>query len=143
MSPAQGLSAPFSPFRCKETRQQRFGDYLQTTYLRAMTMQKGSQHANQQTGNHCRRRRDRRACLRGALALQRDGQKVTVFEQAETLGEVGAGLSISSNGALGLKSLGVMDEFRRVAYAPDYQLLRHYQNGRIPAQVPRGLHDRR
>jgi salicylate hydroxylase len=76
--------------------------------------------------------------LAAALALQRAGQKVTVFEQAETLGEVGAGLSISPNGALGLQSLGVMDAFQRVAYAPDYQLVRHYQNGRILAQVPRG-----
>ena len=75
--------------------------------------------------------------LAAALALQRAGQKVTVFEQAETLGEVGAGLSISPNGAPGLKSLGVMDEFRRVTYAPDYQLLRHCQNGRILAQAPR------
>jgi salicylate hydroxylase len=55
--------------------------------------------------------------------------QVRVYEQAASLGEVGAGLSISPNGALGLKSLGVFDEFRDVAYAPDEQCVRHYKTG--------------
>jgi salicylate hydroxylase len=76
--------------------------------------------------------------LAAALSLQRAGHRVRVYEQADTLGEVGAGLSISPNGALGLAALGVIDEFRRVAYAPDFQVVRHYQTGRILAQVPRG-----
>ncbi len=76
--------------------------------------------------------------MAAALALQRAGHKVHVYEQADTLGEVGAGLSISPNGALGLAALGVIDEFRRVAYAPDYQVVRHYLSGKILAQVPRG-----
>jgi salicylate hydroxylase len=63
---------------------------------------------------------------------------VRLYEQAPTLGEVGAGLSISPNGALGLKSLGVFDEFRDVAYAPDGQVVRHYKTGRVLAQVSRG-----
>lgn len=76
--------------------------------------------------------------LAAGLALQRAGINVTIYEQATELGEVGAGLSISPNGALGLAALGIMDDFRRVAYAPDYQLVRHYQTGRVLAQVPRG-----
>ncbi|MCU0761231.1 MAG: FAD-dependent monooxygenase [Steroidobacteraceae bacterium] len=76
--------------------------------------------------------------LAAALALQRAGVQVRVFEQAPALGEVGAGISISPNGALGLKSLGVFDEFRDVAYAPDRQVVRHYQTGRVLAHVSRG-----
>jgi salicylate hydroxylase len=76
--------------------------------------------------------------LAAALALQRAGLKVRVFEQAEQLGEVGAGLSISPNGALGLKALGVFDEFRVLAYAPDYQFIRHYKTARVLATATRG-----
>ena len=77
--------------------------------------------------------------LAAALSLQRAGVQVRLYEQSQTLGEVGAGLSISPNGALGLKSLGVFDEFREVAYAPDEQAVRHYRTGRVLATVPRGL----
>ncbi len=76
--------------------------------------------------------------LAAAVGLQRAGMRVRVYEQAPSLGEVGAGLSISPNGALGLAALGVFDEFRKVAYAPDYQVVRHYKTARILATVPRG-----
>jgi salicylate hydroxylase len=76
--------------------------------------------------------------LAAGLGLQRTGFRVRIFEQAPQLGEVGAGLSISPNGALGLHALGVFDAFREHAYAPDYQVVRHWQSGRVLAQVPRG-----
>lgn len=76
--------------------------------------------------------------LAAGLGLQRAGFRVRIFEQAPQLGEVGAGLSISPNGALGLHALGVFDAFREHAYAPDYQVVRHWQSGRVLAQVPRG-----
>lgn len=76
--------------------------------------------------------------LAAALALQRAGLKVRIYEQAGALGEVGAGLSVSPNGALGLRALGVYDAFRDLAYAPDYQVLRHYRSGRVLARVTRG-----
>lgn len=76
--------------------------------------------------------------LAAAVALQRAGMRVRVFEQAAQLGEVGAGISISPNAALGLQSLGVYDEFRAVAYAPDYQVVRQYKTGRVLATVTRG-----
>lgn len=77
--------------------------------------------------------------LAATLALQRSGHRVRVYEQAAELGEVGAGLSISPTGALGLKSLGLFPEFRELAYAVDRQVVRHYQTGRTLAEVPRGL----
>jgi salicylate hydroxylase len=78
------------------------------------------------------------AGLAAALALQRANLRVRVYEQAPALCEVGAGLSISPNGALGLRALGVMDTFREVAFAPDHQVVRHYKTARALAQVPRG-----
>lgn len=76
--------------------------------------------------------------LAAALALQRANCRVRVYEQSPTIGEVGAGLSVSPNGALGLHALGVFDEFREHAYAPDYQCVRHFRTGRILANVSRG-----
>ncbi|MFO1456770.1 MAG: FAD-dependent monooxygenase [Steroidobacteraceae bacterium] len=76
--------------------------------------------------------------LAAALALQKAGADVRVFEQAPSLGEVGAGLSISPNGALALRALGVLDAFRERAYAPEYQFVRHYQSARVLATVTRG-----
>ena len=76
--------------------------------------------------------------LAAGLALQRAGLTVRIYEQSPALGEVGAGLSISPNGALGLRSLGVMDAFQAKAYAPDYQCVRQYKTGRVLAHVPRG-----
>lgn len=77
--------------------------------------------------------------LAAALALQRGGHRVRVYEQAPALGEVGAGLSISPTGALGLKSLGLFPEFCGLAHAVDRQVVRHYATGRKLAEVPRGL----
>jgi salicylate hydroxylase len=45
--------------------------------------------------------------LTAALALQRQGRQVRVYEQAPVLGEVGAGLSLSPGAGRGLASLGV------------------------------------
>lgn len=49
--------------------------------------------------------------LSAAAALQQRGFVVTVFEQAEALGEVGAGLTISANAALALGGLGLTAAF--------------------------------
>ena len=45
--------------------------------------------------------------LTAALAFARQGAKVTVFEQADALTEVGAGLQITPNGARALNALGL------------------------------------
>ena len=45
--------------------------------------------------------------LTAALAFARQGAKVTVFEQADALTEVGAGLQITPNGARAFNALGV------------------------------------
>lgn len=45
--------------------------------------------------------------LTTALALQRGGGRVSVYEQAGVLAEVGAGLTLASNGTVILQHLGL------------------------------------
>lgn len=76
--------------------------------------------------------------LTAALALQRAGFNVSVYEQAPELSEVGAGLSLSPTAAHGLNSLDMhwaLDEF---AYLPDRQAVRHYQDARPLQWTDRG-----
>ncbi len=48
--------------------------------------------------------------LCAAIALQRNGFKVTVYEQAEKLGQVGAGLTLWENAIRVLRTLGLADQ---------------------------------
>ncbi len=58
--------------------------------------------------------------LAAAIALTRiAGVDVTVFEQAGSLGEVGAGVTVAPNAARVLDRLGVLDQVRNVGAVPD------------------------
>jgi salicylate hydroxylase len=76
--------------------------------------------------------------LAAAVALQRAGLNVTVFEQSAELKEVGAGISVSPNAALAIRQLGLRDEFRKVGYAPEYQVVRQWDTGAQLSHVSRG-----
>ncbi len=76
--------------------------------------------------------------LSAALALQRAGMRVRVFEQAPQLAEVGAGLSLSPTAVHALNFLGLRDTLARDAYAPEDQVIRHYRDGRPLMQINRG-----
>ena len=52
--------------------------------------------------------------LTAALAFARSGAKVTVYEQAPALTEVGAGLQITPNGARALNALGLADALESI-----------------------------
>lgn len=56
------------------------------------------------------------AGLTAAASLLRQGWAVTVFEQADRITEVGAGLSITSNGLSALASLGIGSAVRSAGY---------------------------
>ncbi len=58
--------------------------------------------------------------LAAALALQRIGRRVTVFERADALEEVGAGLTIGPNMMHGLVWLGVGDRAAGLAMIPEH-----------------------
>lgn len=76
--------------------------------------------------------------LTAALALQRAGFKVTVYEQAPELGEVGAGLSLSPSAAHALRYLGLGPALDAASYLPEDQAVRHYQDGRALQWTNRG-----
>lgn len=73
-----------------------------------------------------------------ALALQRAGVAVKVYEQAPELGEVGAGLTLSPNGSKALIGLGLESELDELADPPSYQAVHHYRTGRILVRRERG-----
>ncbi len=76
--------------------------------------------------------------LSAALALQKLGFRVTVYEQAPQLGEVGAGLSLSPTAVHGLNWLGLHGVLEAKAYKPEDQCVRHYQDARPISWINRG-----
>ena len=73
-----------------------------------------------------------------ALALQRAGIPVRVYEQAPVLGEVGAGLTLSPNGSRGIGGLGLEESLANAADIPSYQAVHHYKTGRVLVRIERG-----
>ena len=67
--------------------------------------------------------------LTAALALLRRGHRVRVLEQAQALGEVGAGLQLSANATRVLATLGVADALRAVAAEPEGKEIRLWRTG--------------
>ncbi|MCX5402159.1 FAD-dependent monooxygenase [Streptomyces sp. NBC_00102] len=56
--------------------------------------------------------------LAAALATARAGHRVTLVEQANRFGEIGAGLQLAPNASLALDELGVLAAVRHTAVAP-------------------------
>src|SRR5437879_4447022 len=67
--------------------------------------------------------------LAAALALLQRGLDVDVYEQAPQLGEVGAGIQISSNGTRVLYALGLEQALHRVEVIPSRRQIRHWSTG--------------
>ena len=76
--------------------------------------------------------------LTAALALQRFGFTVQVFEQAEQLAEVGAGLTISPNATHALDALGLADDMARLADIPTAGAVADYKTGETMLETYRG-----
>jgi salicylate hydroxylase len=74
--------------------------------------------------------------LGAALCLARAGFEVRLFEQAEKLEEVGAGLQISPNASVILRRLGVLERFRAAALEPRAIRVRRASDGRALAVMP-------
>lgn len=68
--------------------------------------------------------------MAAALSLLRRGYQVEVYEQAPELGEVGAGVQISPNGARALDALGVFETLRAASCAPRRKEFRLWNTGR-------------
>ena len=67
--------------------------------------------------------------LTAALALLRAGHDVDVYEQAEKLAELGAGVQISANGARVLFALGLESAIRSVWSEPAGKEIRLWNTG--------------
>ena len=76
--------------------------------------------------------------LAAALALAKTGCSVTVFEQAEALAEVGAGLQLSPNATRILDRLGVLEALLPSALEPEALRIRRGRDARVLACVPLG-----
>jgi salicylate hydroxylase len=73
------------------------------------------------------------AGLTAALALQRQGQTVRLFEQARQFGEVGAGITLSQPASRGLFSLGLRQAIEATADIPALAGQADYATGeRLP-----------
>lgn len=71
-----------------------------------------------------------------ALALLRHGIDVEVLEQAPALGEVGAGIQISPNGAKVLHALDLLAQVEQIAFKPERIEMRLGKSGRKIFTIP-------
>ena len=76
------------------------------------------------------------AGLSTAIALAQRGWAVCVYEQAQALGDVGAGLQISPNGTRVLAALGVWDALWPTMFEPNSIIMRMGQSGRRICDIP-------
>lgn len=76
--------------------------------------------------------------LTAAAALTLAGHRVSVFEQAPQLGEVGAGIQISANAARVLDAIGVLDRVEAVSAVPNEYRFRMFDDGETLQTIPLG-----
>lgn len=76
--------------------------------------------------------------LTAALALARTGARVTLVEQAATLGEVGAGLQVSPNATRVLFHLGLEAALSPLAFRPEAVEARGWRKGQVISRAPLG-----
>ena len=75
--------------------------------------------------------------LVAGIALRKAGQDVTLYERAPEFGEVGAGISMSPNAVLGLRSLGLGEFLESEANEPLEQHLCHGVTGELLQAIER------
>ena len=78
------------------------------------------------------------AGLVAARALQLQGFRPVVYEQAAVLGDVGAGLTVSPNATHVLNAIGLEGVLERIGMRPDRGGVKHWQTGELMVQISRG-----
>lgn len=73
-----------------------------------------------------------------AAAFLRRGARVTVFEQSQELGEVGAGVMLTPNASRCLADFGILDEVAAEAITPEWTRVRDGHTGEIVSEAPVG-----
>ncbi|WP_439533711.1 FAD-dependent monooxygenase [Polymorphobacter sp.] len=74
--------------------------------------------------------------LAAALGLARAGMTVQVYERSASLGELGAGITMSPNSVRVLDWLGV--DVKPIGYVPEVQWTQHWQTGEVLREFRRG-----
>lgn len=69
--------------------------------------------------------------LAAAVALQKSGHKVTVYERTPELGELGAGIMLTPNAVRALEHIAALDSVMEFAVEPERSYSRHYATGEI------------
>src|SRR6478736_5513619 len=69
--------------------------------------------------------------LAAAIALRQRGFEPVVFEQADRLKEVGAGIQITPNATRVLRALGLEDAVAKRGFEPGFMLTRDMKSGRV------------
>jgi len=74
--------------------------------------------------------------LAAALALVRRGFEVKVFEQADEIGEIGAGIQLGPNAFHAFDALGVGERARGRAVYTDYMVMHDAVDGKEIGRIP-------
>lgn len=74
--------------------------------------------------------------MAAALALQRRGFRVAVYERAKEIREIGAGVIITANARRALRDLGVDDALEALSSTIDIFYTCHYATGEVLRAVP-------
>lgn len=74
--------------------------------------------------------------LTAALAMQKRGIQVCVYEQTAKLAEVGAGLHLSPNGIHIIRGLNLRPAIEPYDFRPSSLVTRHYQTGKASFELP-------
>jgi salicylate hydroxylase len=76
--------------------------------------------------------------LAAALALERRGAEITVYEQSPVHGEIGAGLNLTPNAVKALRVLGLDAEIEAIGWGSEFLMIRSWKSGRFISHVRRG-----
>ncbi len=76
--------------------------------------------------------------LAAALALERRGAEVAVYEQSPIHGEIGAGINLTPNAVKAFRALGLEYEIEGIGWGSEWLMIRSWKSGRPISQVRRG-----
>lgn len=74
--------------------------------------------------------------LTAAIALRQRGCDVTVYEQSDEIGEIGAGIQLGPNAIKVFRALGLEHQVAEIGYEPEKHVMRSWKNGRTLYATP-------
>ncbi len=74
--------------------------------------------------------------MAAAIALQKQGHDVTIFERARAFGRIGADVNLTPNAVHALDGLGIGELLRTTAARPEYRISRTWDTGEETSRLP-------